>query len=159
MFAKTCPWCDKRIGWPANLGQRPLPEPPKRYELSCTVAVCPFCSKPVKLSKKGQVWLYAQLWAKYGQLGFVKWVYETALLPIMTIYLTRSGEAGLATSSPWLYVLVMLSAFIVLSDFSGSARNFFLKNYPEPHEKEQRMLFLPFSPSVSFGRRPRGSCG
>jgi len=90
--------------------------------------------------------LYAQLWGKYGQPGIVKWIYETALLPIMTIYLIRSGEAGLATSSPWLYVLVMLSTFIVLSDFSGSARSFFLRNYPEPHEKEQRMLFSRFPP-------------
>jgi len=90
--------------------------------------------------------LYAVLWGKYGKPGIVKWIYETVLLPIMTIQLARGAETGLATSNPGLYVLAMLSIFIALSDFSGSARDFLLKHYPEPHAREQRMLFSRFPP-------------
>ena len=56
MFAKLCPWCEERITWPAQLGQRPSSVPPKWYQFSRTTAVCPFCNNPVKLSAKGQAW-------------------------------------------------------------------------------------------------------
>lgn len=97
MFAKTCPWCDKRIGWLANLGQRPVPERPKWYELSRTVAVCPFCSKPVKLSKKGQVWIllaFPMLLYPASTVVF-KWNFEVSD-PIFLALLVLGVAGGIA---------------------------------------------------------------
>ncbi len=98
MFAKTCPWCDKRIGWTANLGRRPLPGPLKSYELSRTVAVCPFCNNPVKLSKKGQVWvLLAFPMLRYPASAAVfKWDFEV-WDPIFVALIVLGLAGGIAT--------------------------------------------------------------
>jgi hypothetical protein len=52
-----CPWCDAKIGFPARLGARPSARPPKWYQLSRTVAVCPYCSNPVRPDARSQLWL------------------------------------------------------------------------------------------------------
>jgi endogenous inhibitor of DNA gyrase (YacG/DUF329 family) len=54
---KTCPWCQKRLAWPTDLRWRPSSVPPRWYQSSRGVAVCPFCGKRVKLSRRGKIWL------------------------------------------------------------------------------------------------------
>ena len=57
MFAKTCPWCEKKLSWPIQLGLRPPAIPPKCYQFTRPIAVCPFCNNAVKPSRKGQAWI------------------------------------------------------------------------------------------------------
>jgi hypothetical protein len=78
IISHTCPWCEKRIAWPAQLGQRPSPTPAKWYEFTRAISVCPYCSNPVKVSSKGQAWfLLAFPMLLYPVLAaLLKWPFE-----------------------------------------------------------------------------------
>ncbi|HET6633092.1 MAG TPA: hypothetical protein VFG73_10350 [Rhodanobacteraceae bacterium] len=52
-----CPWCESAIGFPARLGARPSSRPAKWYQFSRSIAVCPYCSKPVKANARSRAWI------------------------------------------------------------------------------------------------------
>ena len=93
---KTCPWCDKNTSF-SRLGQRPSKRKPKWYQFTRNVAVCPYCAKPVKPSKRGQAWLLLVAPAMFAPFA-----------PLIALLFKQPIQEPLF-SSPWFFILLALA--------------------------------------------------
>ena len=90
---KTCPWCEKNTSF-SRLGQRPSKRKPKWYQFTRTIAVCPYCAKPVKPGKQGQAWVLL--------------VAPALFAPLVELFNQPVQEP--LFSSPWFFILLALAA-------------------------------------------------
>jgi len=101
MLAKrTCPWCKANLGFGVQLGSRPSTKGPRFHEFSWfrsarNIAVCPYCGKPVKSSRKSQRWLLL--------------VFPVILLPLFELF-TMDDKGRQTVPVPaflyWIFVAV-----------------------------------------------------
>ena len=81
-----------------HLGQRSSARKPKWYQITRSPydIVCPHCAKPVKISKKGQVWVLL--------------VAPAMFTPLLKIFLDVFGKGPvLRLFSTWFFGLVLLA--------------------------------------------------
>lgn len=90
-----CPWCEKSIDFPAQLGARPTKDSPKWYRLSLsgsykTVNVCPYCNGAVKITAKGQLWMLLLLPSSLVIFAKIFWPYIFGSMLIMPKFIFPS---------------------------------------------------------------------
>jgi endogenous inhibitor of DNA gyrase (YacG/DUF329 family) len=87
-----CPWCGKDVESPANLGARPSDTGPKWYQFTLSersvirpASVCPYCSNPVKTSRRSQRWIL--LLVPFFVASLVELIALVGLVPIPASYI------------------------------------------------------------------------